>query len=89
MRRAGRRAEPVGPALAVLEDRRDVRVAGLAAVPAARLVRGERFVTEIESIFEELDYSEFTTNKKFVVCEGSRVVGEGRILATSPPTKEE
>ena len=54
-----------------------------------RLVRGERFVTEIESIFEGADYSEFKTGKKFVICEGSRVVGDGRILATSPPTKED
>lgn len=52
--------------------------------------RGERYVTEIESILDEMiDYSEIKTGKKFVICESGKIVADGRILATSPATKED
>ena len=53
-------------------------------------IRGERYTTEIESILDDMiDYSEIKTGKKFVICEGGSIVGDGRILATSPATKED
>ena len=54
-----------------------------------QFIRGKRFITEIESIYEDLqNYEEVKEGKKFVVCEDDKIVAEGRILATSPPTKK-